>query len=200
MNRIGMVLALAVLPACAALGMGGSPADAPAETWAQAHQALAVQDFDRAAAMFQRLVEEHPESQEGREALFYLGAMRLDPRNPAWDPEPAETRLREYLAPDTIAGRRLAHRRPEAETLLHLAHQLNMPAGQRVPGLQPEPQVVVEEAPPRVVVRARESRALAAEVARLRQQLEERDATIQRQRDEIDRIRRTLTRGGSGGG
>src|SRR5690606_10279469 len=85
------------------------------------------------------------------------------------------------------------HRRPEAVTLLQLARQLNMPAEERVPGLQPETRVVTE----RVVVPARESRALAAEVDRLRRLLAERDATIQQQKEELERIRKTLTgRGG----
>jgi hypothetical protein len=67
-----------------------------------------------------------------------------------------------------------------------------MPA-RRVPGLQPE--VVTREVEgPRVVVPAQESRALAAEVERLRAQVAERDATIRQQREELERIRRTLTR------
>lgn len=158
-----------------------------------AHQAFVVQDFDRAEALFRRLATEHPESSEGREAVFYLGAMHLDPRNPGWDPEPAEEHLAMYLSSDTVAPVQ-ATRGPEAEILLELARQLNMPPQERVPGLQAETQVVVEEAAPeRVVVPASESRALASEVARLRRDLAERDSVIQTQRAEIERIRKTLT-------
>lgn len=192
MKRIAWIFGALWLAGCAGLGQGES-GEPPAETWVHAQQALAVQDFDRAAALFTRLVEEHPRSREGREALFYLGSMRLDPRNPAWDPEPAEQYLRQYISVDTVIGVAVVHRRPEAETLLALATQLNMPVEMRVPALQAETRVVVEESPDRVVAPARESRALAAEVAQLRRQLAEREATIQEQRNELERIRRTLT-------
>lgn len=192
MTRSFLVLVLALLTGCASLLQGKPEARSRAETWAMAHQALAVEDFERAAALFQRLSTEHPGTPEGREAIFFLGSMRLDPRNPAWDPEPAESYLREYLAADTLPNRTVAPRHPEAETLLELARQLNMPPLQRVPGLQPETRVVEAE-PERVVVLASESRALASEVARLRRQVAERDSTIETQRAEIERIRKTLT-------
>lgn len=199
MKRIVWLAALLGSTGCAALGMGGSDDRTRLETWTMAHQALDVEDFDRAAALFQRLAADHPDTREGHEAVFYLGSMRLDPRNPGWDPRPAETHLAHYLAGDTIASRPDALRRPEARTLLELARQLNMPPQERVPGLQAETQVVVEARPERVVVPARESRALAAEVARLRRELSARDATIETQRAEIERIRKTLT-GRDGGG
>lgn len=198
MKRIVWLAALLVVNGCSALGMGGSDEQSRTETWTMAHQALEVEDFERAAALFQRLASDHPDTSEGREAVFYLGSMRLDPRNPAWDPEPAETHLVHYLAGDTIADRSNSIRRPEARTLLELARQLNMPPQDRVPGLQAETQVV-EVQPERVVVPAAESRALAAEVARLRRELSDRDSTIVTQRAEIERIRKTLT-GRDGGG
>lgn len=193
MRYTGWPLALLLAAGCAAFGQGNSIDEQRQETWALAHQALAVEDFDRATALFERLTTEHPESGEGREALFYLGAIRLDPRNPAWDSRPAEEHLRQYLASDTVHGSMVVARRPEARMLLELASQLNMPPQERVPGLQAETQVVVRSEPQRVVVPAAESRALAAEVARLRRELAARDVTIQTQRDEIERIRKTLT-------
>jgi hypothetical protein len=193
MRYTGWPLALLLLAGCAAFAQGDSTEMERGETWSLAHQALAVEDFDRASALFERLATSHAGSDEGREAVFYLGAIRLDPRNPDWDPKPAEEYLRQYLTADSVPERMVAPRRPEAQTLLELAAQLNMPPSERVPGLQAETQVVVEAAPQRVVVTAAESRALSAEVARLRRELAARDATIQTQRDEIERIRKTLT-------
>lgn len=188
MKSIAWLLAGALLSGCASLGIGGGN-EPDEETWAMAHQALAVQDFDRAAALFQRLATEHPDGQTGKEAVFFLGSMRLDPRNPAWNSGPAEELLREYISYDSIAGTAVVGRRPEAEILLQLAVQLNMPPLQRVPALQPE--VVIR--PQRVIVPASESRQLSAEVAQLRRELATRDSTIQTQREELERIRRTLT-------
>lgn len=192
MKYTGWPLALLLLAGCATFGQGDSMEMEREETWTLAHQALAVEDFDRAAALFGRLATSHADSGEGREAVFYLGAIKLDPRNPDWDPRPAEEHLRHYLAADSVVGRMIAGRQPEARTLLELAAQLNMPPSERVPGLQPETRIV-QAAPRRVVVPAAESRALAAEVARLRREVAARDATIQTQRDEIERIRKTLT-------
>jgi hypothetical protein len=193
MKRIFFAAVFFVLPACAHLGLDTGQRDRTT-TWIEAHNAFSNEDFSRASALFSELAERHPNTLEGRESLFYLGTMRLDPRNPEWDPQPAETALARYLAADTLeAG--TAQRRPEGQTLLQLAQQLNMPARDRVPGLQPE--VVTREVEvqvPRVVVTAQESRALSAEVERLRGQVAERDATIRQQREELERIRRTLAR------
>jgi hypothetical protein len=189
MKRITWLLALVLLSGCAHLGIS-DPDGNPRDLWNQAHQALLVEDFERASTLFARLADEYPMAREGRESRFYLGAIRLDPRNRAWDPAPAERQLRLYLAADSPEDVRV-HRRPEAEVLLQLASQLNMPAEQRVPGLQPETRVV--RVPQRVVVPARESRALAAQVESLRRELEARDAQIRQQREELERIRKTLT-------
>ena len=193
MKYNGWILAPLLLAGCATFGQGDSAVQDRQETWTLAHQALAAEDFGRADALFQRLATDHRTADEGREAVFYLGAMRLDPRNPDWNPGPAEQYLKEYLAGDTPTGPAIAPRRPEARTLLELASQLNMPPQERVPALQAETQVVVEAQPQRVVVPAAESRALAAEVSRLRRELADRDATIQTQREEMERIRKTLT-------
>ncbi len=191
MKRILSLVVLVLLPACAHIGLGTSQRDRSA-VWSEAHQAFELGEFARATALFEELSERHPDSLEGRESLFYLGVLHLDPRNPNWASLPAEVSLVRYLGLDeTLPG--TIQRRPEGRTLLQLAQQLNMPPQARVPGLQPE--VVTREVQgPRVVVPAQESRALAAEVDRLRAQLAERDATIRQQREELERIRRTLTR------
>jgi hypothetical protein len=192
--RILALLLLLVLPACAHLGLGSAPRER-AELWKEAHQAFEAADFVRASLIFADLAQRFSETLEGRESHFYLGAIRLDPRNAEWDPRPAERWLSLYLAqeePEAVS----VYRRPEAQVLLQLAQQLNMPPQERVPGLQPEvvEREVEREVPRRVVVPAQESRALAGEVERLRGQVAERDATIRQQREELERIRRTLTR------
>jgi TolA-binding protein len=190
MKRIVPLLLAALLPACAHLGsMGGG---GRAQLWRDAHQALASGAFAQADSLFARLADRYPDSEPGRESLFYRGAIRLDPRNPGWDPQPAEALLRRYLGADP-ASQGTLNRRPEGETLFQLAQQLNMPADERVPGLQPETRVETRVVRERVVVPASQSRALAGEVARLKEQLGERDAQIRRQQEELDRIRKTLT-------
>jgi len=195
MKRIFFLAFAVVLPACAHLGLDTGHRERTT-TWIEAHNAFSNEDFTRASALFTELAERHPNTLEGRESLFYLGTMRLDPRNPAWDPRPAEAALVRYLAADSLEVG-TTQRRPEGQTLLQLAQQLNMPPRDRVPGLQPEVvtrEVEVEVQVPRVVVTAQESRALSAEVERLRGQVAERDATIRQQREELERIRRTLGR------
>lgn len=186
------VLSLVLFTGCAHLGLNAAQVDRKS-MWNAAHEAFAGDDFALASRLFAKLADEHRETLEGRESLFYSGAISLDPRNPEWDPAPAEKALSQYLNYDTEKAGEI-HRRPEGETLYELARQLNMPARERVPGLQPE--VVEREVtvPRRVVVPAEESRALAAEVERLRATIAEHEATIQQQREELERIRRTLTR------
>ncbi len=193
MKWIPRLLLPLLLASCSQLGLaGGERPPEHAHLWDEAHQALAANDFGRATSTFERLARDHPETDAGRESLFYVGAIRLDPRNPAWNPAPAEETLRLYLERDSVAPGSV-FRRPEATMLYQLARQLNMPAEERVPGLQPETRVVTE----RVVVPARESRELADEVGRLKQQIVARDSTIQQQKEELERIRKTLTgRGG----
>jgi hypothetical protein len=191
-----LVLAIfALLPACASLGMGGSGEADRMAIWTEAHRAFEMQDFDRASALFGRLADDHGDTQEGRESVFYLATIRLDPRNAAWDPRPAESLLIRYLTVDTTTGM-TPYRRAEAETFFQLARQLNMPPEQRVPGLQPDTTVVV--APERVIVRAQETRDLTAALERLRNLVAARDSTIEEQRAELERIRRTLIGGGVG--
>lgn len=194
-TRVLLLALVALVSACAHLspGSGGREKD---RLWREAHLALAAQNFRSADSLFAGLAASFPESEEGREAHFYLGAMRLDPRNEGWSSQQAAEHLRRYLAGDTASARRTIFRKPEAGTLLELANQLNMPAESRVPALQPD--TVVRTVPGRsrrVVVPAEESRELSSEVARLRRELAEREETIRRQREELNRIRNTLAPG-----
>lgn len=192
MKRITLALLLALAPACAHFAAEPPPTDnVRQELWHDAHMALYGEDFAGAQARFEQLTERFPDSAEGREALFFLGVVRMDPRNPDWNPEPAVGHLRSYLTSDTLPESAAVIPRPEARTLLQLAEQLTLPAGARVPGLQPETRVVRVQT--RVVAPASESRALAGEVERLRREVAERDDTIRQQREELDRIRDTLT-------
>jgi hypothetical protein len=174
---------------CAHLPWRGDARDRQ-ERWIAAHRAFAAQDFNMALSEFEGLIARYPESREGREALFYAGSIHIDPRNPGWNPRPAEEMLRRYLDADAAPGATV-HRRPEGEILLEIARQLNLPAQARIPALQPE-QVVVERPGPLRIAPVGEVRALAAENDQLRGQVAERDATIRNLREEIERIRRTL--------
>lgn len=188
MKRFGLILLAVVLPSCASLRAENTTESARLQLWRDAHEALGAVQFGRADTLFTRIVTDHGATETGRESLFYLGTIRLDPRNPSWSSERAEAALAQYLRADTSSAA-VIHRRPEAVTLFALAQQLNMPAEERVPGLQSEPRVVVQ----RVVVPARQAGALATEVARLREQVAARDAQIRRQEEELDRIRKTLS-------
>lgn len=186
-----LLLVLASLTGCAAVGLGGGESADRMELWHRAQEALAAERFEEAEGVFETLARSHPNTLEGRESLFYLGSLRLDPRNPEWDPVPAEARLGEYLAfMEREDGPRL-FRYPEARTLHELARQLNLPPDSRVAGLQPQERVVTVEE--RVVVPGQQSREMAGQIEQLRQQVAERDARIQAQEEELERIRRTLT-------
>ncbi|MDP9348637.1 MAG: hypothetical protein M3P24_05790, partial [Gemmatimonadota bacterium] len=164
--------------------------------WGAAHAALSAEDFRAADTLFARFSERFPETPEGRDALFYLGALRMDPRNPAWSSRIAAEWLRQYLARGDTAGETRVHRRPEATTLLELANQLNMPAENRIAALKPDTVVTTRtRTVPRRVAPIEESHALSGEVERLRREIAERDETIRNQREELNRIRRTLAPG-----
>ncbi len=190
MNRLARLAVLIVLGGCAHFRAMGDGTPDRYELWDRAHAALAAADFPTAEALFERITLEHPGTVEARESTFYLGSIRLDPRNREWDPVIAEERLGEYLAAMWDDGPRL-FRYPEAVTLHEIARQLNLPPDARVEGLQPEQRVVTIQE--RVMVPADQSKDLAAEVEALRRQLAERDARIQAQQEELERIRRTLT-------
>lgn len=190
MKRLATLLMVLIsLPGCAHL-MGSQGESERASLWVQAQEALWQGNFSAALEGFTFLNETWPESVEGRESLFYIGAIYLDPRNEDWDSKPAEQRFAQYLGMIGDGGPRV-YRYPEAQTMHELARQLNLPAESRVAALQPEERVVrVQE---RVVVPASESRELTAEVARLREQLAASEAKNQQQQEELERIRRTLT-------
>lgn len=180
-------LLLAVLfTGCAHLRGGPSESWQRARLWDEAHGYFATGDFARADSMFGHIAATYPETNEGREAHFYRGAVALDPRNPRFDPAPAERHLQLYLRADSAGGR--IHRRPEGETLFQLAHQLALPMDQRIEALRgPEPRTTVVVAP-------RETAAPPNDEAqRLRREIASRDETIRELRDELDRIRKTLT-------
>lgn len=194
----GLVFLLALfLAACATL----APASGGREgkrLWTAAHLALRDENFRAADSLFSQLATAHPLTEEGREALFFLGEMRMDPRNPGWNSRMAADYLRRYLARGDSAPRVEIHRQPEANTLLELANQLNLPAGQRIGALQPGTTTVEVRttAPvPQRVVPSEEAAALRTEIERLRGELTERDETIRRLRDELNRIRNTLAPG-----
>lgn len=187
---VPLLLIFFALTGCAHFAFPGRSTEERAELWAEAQAALAQSDFTQAETLFSGLAERYPGRIEGRESLFYMGAIRLDPRNPQWDPHLAEEHLAEYLA-QSGPDRARIYRYPEAQVLYEIARQLNLPPESRVAGLQPEERVVrVRE---RVVVPGAESRELAAEVERLQGQLRQREERIREQQEELERIRRTLT-------
>lgn len=178
---------LLALSGCAHLG--SPPADVLErnQLWARAQILLAADEFARADSLFSQVARSYPETDEGRESLFYRGMIALDPGNPDWNSEAAEELLQAYLASGGDEGTGV-HRQPEAETLLELAIQLNLPAEERISPLQARPQT-------RVVIQARDAEETLAENERLRQELAAREAEIQQLKEEMDRIRRTLTGG-----
>ncbi|MQA91488.1 MAG: hypothetical protein GEU90_14895 [Gemmatimonas sp.] len=194
MKRFFAILLL-VLPTagCASMGFSGGQSDGRMALWARAQNALAAEEFLVAEGIFEEVIASYPSTLEARESLFYLGSLRLDPRNPDWDPIPAEARLAEYIS--LMERGAEIFRYPEARTLHELARQLNMPPESRVAGLAPEERVVTVEE--RLVVPGTQTRELSTQVAELQRQLEERDARIQQQQEELDRIRRTLTAPGT---
>jgi hypothetical protein len=187
MKRLPIALLPVLLLSCAHLPGTSGEQRARGELWHLAHTALYTEAFSRADSLFSYLAVTYPHADEGREALFYLGALHLDPRNEDWSSERSETYFRHYLTQDTLGT--LIHRRPEAITILELATQLNLPPDQRVAGLQPGTRTVLE----RVVAPVSQQREIAEENERLRRMLVERDEQIRRQREELERIRRTLT-------
>lgn len=186
-----LLTSLAISSACAHLRGGDAQARQSAQLWTEAHLAFHAENFRHAQAAFQQLADEYQDSEEGREALFYLGTLRLDPRNPDWDPAPAVDALRRYLALDT--ARAVIHRRPEATTMLRLADQLAAAPAEHdtAAGVGQAPPRDAAGTPDRVATRA-QVQALLAEADSLRRLLDERDETIRRQREELDRIRRVL--------
>jgi hypothetical protein len=181
------LLLLPLLAACATLGRGrGGDGNDPARTalWEQAFDAYSRDSVRVSQAIFQRLAAEYPRTHAGHEARYYLGVLSLDPRGNL-DPRAAADHFGLYLADDSIRALGGLHRR-EAETLRGLALELRNPCGQRTTGVGCDTTVVSR------TVTAPADPASAAEVARLRQRLEQRDQRIQQLQAELERIRNTL--------
>lgn len=191
MKTASTLLLTALLSACAVFAPENLGPDAARRDglWRQGHAAMQRDSFRIAMAAFQRLAAEHPRSDYGREALFYLGTLYLEPANPAYDAGLAAQNLELYVAADKENGR--GTRRPEAEMLLGLSRQLTLPCEQRTGGLRCAPQVVTRPGGSDTVV-VRQGGDQSGEVARLRRELNERDATIRELREELQRIRNTL--------
>lgn len=191
MKTASTLLLSALLSACAVFAPENLGPDAARRDglWRQGHAAMQRDSFRIAIAAFQRLAAEHPRSDFGREALFYLGTLYLEPANPAYDAGLAAQNLGLYVAADSESGR--ATRRPEAEMLLGLSRQLTLPCEQRTGALRCAPQVVTRPGGSDTVV-VRQGSEQSGEVARLRREVNERDATIRELREELQRIRNTL--------
>jgi hypothetical protein len=181
-----------LLSACALGGQRGSGPGAASrdQLWRDGHQAMRMDSARIAMAAFQRLASEHPGTVEGNEARFYLATLYLDPRG--FDAQRATEHLQLYLAADSTATR--PTRRPEAVRLLALSRQLALPCERRTgtlrcstpePATRPRGDGAEPEPPPRTSDQS-------AEVARLRREVAERDATIRELREELQRIRNTL--------
>lgn len=191
MKTATAILLSALLSGCAVFAPENLGPDAARrdDLWRAGHTAMHRDSFRVAMAAFQRLAVEHPRSDYGRDARFYLGTLYLEPANPAYDAGLAAQNLEMYLTADTERGR--LPRRPEAESLLALSRQLALPCEQRTGRLRCDPQIVARS-DTTVVVRPGGGNDQSAEVARLRRELNERDATIRELREELQRIRNTL--------
>lgn len=177
---------LLLFSGCTHLGSLPSESWERRELWDEAHHNFAALDFERADSVFALIAREYPDTNEGRESLFYLGAIHLDARNGDFDPKRSEEWLERYLAADTEEG--LIYRRPEGETLFQLARQLNLPMEERIAALKFEPQT-------RVVILSEEAPDTATEADRLRRELAAREEEVQQLKEELERIRKTLTGG-----
>lgn len=191
MKRLGWLFLLVLLPACARLSLPrlGGDDRARARLWTRAYEAFYADSLQSASAAFGQLAEAYPRSYEGREARFFMAALLLDPRNPSFDPARAGQRLRAYVGTDSAARQRPLWHRAEAITLLNLAEQFQRSCEARIAALRCETRVV-EQSSRRAP--GANNGASASEVERLQGAIAERDAQIQRLRDELERIRNTL--------
>ena len=188
MKRTFAIFLAAALSGCGVLHHGSSPQPARLRLWNQAQTAFYADSFRVSMVRFQALADSFPRSVEGREAHFFLGVMYLDPRNPAFDPRAADEQLGTYLAPDT-ALHVTPFRRTEAMSMQRMAQEFRKPCEDRVAPLRCETRTVRtagRDAPRNV------NGTSSAEVDRLQAAVADRDAQIQRLRDELDRIRNTL--------
>jgi len=173
-SALPALLAAACLAAAGCTTAGPGRADRTALAWQASREAMRGGSFASAEESFRELAAEHPERPEGRESLFLLGVLYLDPRNPAWDAGRAEDYLGRYLH---LAGPQ--DHRPEALALFALARRLVEPA-----------ESDGDAGASRIAL---EGTTAAAENGRLQKQLAEKDREIARLREELERIRRTLS-------
>lgn len=180
---LACLLALGCLPlahGCAPAAVETGPPGRPeaASRLEAAREALHGGQFASADGALSELAADGPETAEGHQALFLLGVLHLDPRNPAWSPAEAEVVLSRYLEFP------FGEHRPEAVSLYALARRLAAPF--------PYPLVARgEEAAP-----AAGPAGEAAESDRLRGEIAQRDRELARLRDELERIRRRLAPSG----
>jgi len=188
-----LLAAACVLAAAGCTTLAPHRPDPTARAWETARAAMRGGSFARAERGFAELAESRPERPEGRESLFLLGVLYLDPRNPAWDPERAESHLGRYLRLDGPQDHR-----PEALALFALTRRLvESPESDREGEDQRPPQQVPVEDVGADVGRSADAGpaadGAAEENGRLQRQLAEKDREIARLREELERIRRTLS-------
>jgi hypothetical protein len=154
----------------------------PARRIDAAREALHGGQFASADHVLSALAANEPETAEGHQALFLLGVLHLDPRNPAWSPAEAEIVLARYLEFP------FGEHRPEAVALYTLARRL----------AQPQPLLSRARAPDTAGDEALGPPPAGAdgggnEAERLRREIADRDRELAKLREEMERIRRRLT-------
>jgi hypothetical protein len=155
----------------------------PASRIEAAREALHGGQFASADSMLSALAAAEPETAQGHQALFLLGVLHLDPRNPAWSPAEAEIVLARYLEFP------FGEHRPEAVALYALARRLAapMPRVARVPAGEGRSGGA---APPAA---AGGGAGEGDESERLRREIADRDRELAKLREELERIRRRLS-------
>lgn len=183
---------LARLPALAlgcllslALGCGHVAAvveERPARRIETAREALHGGQFATADHLLTALAAGEPETAEGHQALFLLGVLHLDPRNPGWSPAEAEIVLARYLEFP------FGEQRPEAVALYALARRLAQPLPLFTRARAAAGGEGSAPAPPAGAGGGEED-----EAERLRREIADRDRELAKLRDELERIRRRLS-------
>jgi hypothetical protein len=188
MTRTPLSLALTWLLLAAGCSTVNGVFERPASRLDMAREALHGGAFTTADQILSALAAEEPGTAEGHEALFLLGLLHLDPRNPAWSPAEAEVVLARYLEFP------FGEHRPEGVALYALARRLAKPqiaatTARTVPLPVDEPELPQQGT-------GSEATAAEGEVSeadRLRAEVAARDRELAKLRDEIERIRRRLT-------
>ncbi|HEX6202897.1 MAG TPA: hypothetical protein VF100_07840 [Thermoanaerobaculia bacterium] len=187
MTRTPLSLALTWLLLAAGCSTVNTVFERPASRLDMAREALHRGAFTTADQILSALAAEEPDTAEGDEALFLLGLLHLDPRNPAWSPAEAEVVLARYLEfpfgehrPEGVALYALARRLAKPQIAATTARTVPLPADELEP---PQPGAELE------AIDAGE----ASEADRLRAEVAARDRELAKLRDEIERIRRRLT-------